>query len=85
VVLHPEVEQKQQEANWTISSGPFNSMNMADSRGRVKEKRPTDKDIADYMENLEPAQIIISCRTINFNLVIIMIFFVSSKSHFGSF
>ena len=32
----------------------FNSMNMANNRGRVEEKRPTDEEIADYIENSEP-------------------------------
>ena len=32
----------------------FNSMNMANNRGRVEDKRPTDEEIADYIENSEP-------------------------------
>jgi len=32
----------------------FTSMNMANNFGRVEEKRFTDEEIADYIENSEP-------------------------------
>ena len=45
--------ESQKQSDQMFMTMHFNSMNMANNRGRVEQKRPTHEEIADYIENSE--------------------------------